>query len=694
MKRLLLLSLYLVMTVCMVYAQELKVKSMEVSPTDLSASTHPRQDKNGVPCGLVKVQLAAVGAKYEGNVLGDTEYKTGEYWVYMSQGSYMLRIKHPNFVPLNVNFRDYGIRSVEPKTTYVLTLQIPQGNQEIDDGMRYLVLNVEPKNSTVYIDNNIQEVQDGTVSIRLSKGVHAYRVEAPGYKPEIGNIDVEDIKTVKPVVLKSLYATLQVTCATEQVKIYINEELKGNAPWKGTLRPGDYLVEARREGHRSQKLNVHLSASETQDLSIPALIPITSSMDVNYKPVGAEVWLDGKQLGTSPDIFRGILVGKHDLEIRKGGYETTRQTVVIEERKTTNVSGSLQSARGTVMAAAATASDNGDLTAPSATMSKFFPIYGITIGSATHEDVAAKGYAITEREGCYHVMQEGAGTFSDDNSDNVFESFSVYHFHRMPELWESGIGLKWSLSYNQITRLFQNLGYKISVVNAPTTENYQGRKTLSAKFKATSPDGELEFRFTFDYGNEAKEGYTIDSSNSLFSIDVTYIGRIAPNLRKNINSGSSYTLEHLISHPLIYLDENDISLKYKDAYKKLEKTHDQQSWKLENYKGRYIYLRSKGSNNKFFEGERNIQVMHCYWSNPSAPMTELEMSIVDSHLYSSFEEAKVYVEGVVERLKAMGYDMKADNEEYTGSNGIHTIKLRLPKQFFNQLHITVMYNKH
>ena len=129
-------------------------------------------------------------------------------------------------------------------------------------------------------------------------------------------------------------------------------------------------------------------------------------------------------------------------------------------------------------------------------------------------------------------------------------------------------------------------------------ENYQGRKTLSAKFKATSPDGELEFRFTFDYGNEAKEGYTIDSSNSLFSIDVTYIGRIAPNLRKNINSGSSYTLEHLISHPLIFLDEHDISLKYKDAYKKLEKTHDQQSWKLENYKGRYIYLRSKGSNNK------------------------------------------------------------------------------------------------
>lgn len=126
MKRLLLLSTFLVMTVCMASAQELTVKSMNAELLDLSASTNPRLDKNGNACGLVKVRLATTGAVFSGNVLGEVENHAGEYWVYMSQGSYMLKVRHPEFIALDVNFRDYGIRGVEPKTTYVLTLLLPQ----------------------------------------------------------------------------------------------------------------------------------------------------------------------------------------------------------------------------------------------------------------------------------------------------------------------------------------------------------------------------------------------------------------------------------------------------------------------------------------------------------------------------------------------------------------------------------------
>ena len=52
-------------------AQELTVKRMEVAPMDLSASTQPRNDLNGNPCALVKVQLATAGAAFEGSVIGD-----------------------------------------------------------------------------------------------------------------------------------------------------------------------------------------------------------------------------------------------------------------------------------------------------------------------------------------------------------------------------------------------------------------------------------------------------------------------------------------------------------------------------------------------------------------------------------------------------------------------------------------------
>jgi hypothetical protein len=88
------------------HAQELTVKSMQSLPMDLSASQYERKDLNGAACALVKVQLAAVGAQFEGNVVGSVDYKTNEYWVYMTEGSYMLSVKHPSFVPLSVNFRD------------------------------------------------------------------------------------------------------------------------------------------------------------------------------------------------------------------------------------------------------------------------------------------------------------------------------------------------------------------------------------------------------------------------------------------------------------------------------------------------------------------------------------------------------------------------------------------------------------
>ena len=101
----------LMMILCCIFpdamhAQKLTVERLIASSVDLSASQFKRKDFNGQACGLVKVQLAAAGALFEGNVIPPVEYKIGEYWVYMSPGSYMLNIKHPQFVPLNVNFRD------------------------------------------------------------------------------------------------------------------------------------------------------------------------------------------------------------------------------------------------------------------------------------------------------------------------------------------------------------------------------------------------------------------------------------------------------------------------------------------------------------------------------------------------------------------------------------------------------------
>ena len=326
-----------------VCGQKLTVEKMEVAPMDLSASTQPRNDRNGNPCALVKVQLATPGASFEGNVIGDTEFKKGEYWVYMSEGSYMLNIKHSSFLPLFVNFRDYDIKRVEGKTTYVLTLVMPQaGPVNVDDGMRYLTLLVEPKNSRVTVDGQMYDADaDGSVSVYLPQGSHSYLVEAAGYAPEQGSVVIGSEKVTKEVRLQSVLAHVQISCATAGAQIYVNNQLKGTTPWSGTLAAGNYQIEARLQGYHSSSQTETLAERANRTIQLPALIAMTGNLNVNYKPTNAEVWLDGKKLGTSPDVFRNIIIGTHQLELRMDGYQNTSRTITVEEGKTLSLTGTM-----------------------------------------------------------------------------------------------------------------------------------------------------------------------------------------------------------------------------------------------------------------------------------------------------------------------------------------------------------------
>jgi hypothetical protein len=106
----------------LVFADELKVGSMNEALKDLSASTSLRLDGKGVECALIKVQIVAQNVTFAGSIVGKVEYKDSEYWVYMKKDSKRLMINHPNCMPLEVVFEDYGIEEVKGKITYTLSV--------------------------------------------------------------------------------------------------------------------------------------------------------------------------------------------------------------------------------------------------------------------------------------------------------------------------------------------------------------------------------------------------------------------------------------------------------------------------------------------------------------------------------------------------------------------------------------------
>jgi len=345
MKKSLLFLLFVLHTI-VAFAQELTVKSFKLAENDISAQTQPRKDLNDRNCALVKVQFVGTISEVEGNVVKPLVKHDNENWVYMPQGSRQLKILTQSYLPVMVTFADYGVEKLESNRTYVLILVKPSSqNEPVDAGGNFYAISVQPRNAVVTIDGIQQNVSsDGEYSAMLPYGIHTYKVEAGGYISKSGSFSVSsgDMTPIS-VSLVSALPTISVTCPTPAVSLYVDKMSVGNAPWSGSLREGMHLVEAKKNGYRSQRKTIQLSQQQKLDVAFGELIAIQGNLSVNYKPFGADVYVDGKKLGQSPRVFNGLLVGNHQVEVRKDGYATNKKSVMISEGQTASISGTLSS---------------------------------------------------------------------------------------------------------------------------------------------------------------------------------------------------------------------------------------------------------------------------------------------------------------------------------------------------------------
>ena len=152
------------------FSQGFKVKEFRQNMSDGSAF-HAPMDSEGHPCGLIKVRTDDGELKFKGNIVGEVDNKTNEYWVYMAQGSKSLNILHPAFMPLLINFDDYNIGEVASKATYILTLSEQKYNKEKCG----LVAIVKPETAALYIDEIFIEnlSGNGLYQLYLPKGGNA-----------------------------------------------------------------------------------------------------------------------------------------------------------------------------------------------------------------------------------------------------------------------------------------------------------------------------------------------------------------------------------------------------------------------------------------------------------------------------------------------------------------------------------------
>ena len=199
---------------------------------------------------------------------------------------------------------------------------------------QYLLMEVEPKNSTVVIDGkNYVPNEYGEISTMMNNGSYSYSVSAKDYHEEKGEFIVSGKKVELKVKLRPAFGWLKVpsTGKLQGASIYIDGNLVGKTPiTSNKLSSGEHTVSIVRSLYKTHVAKVVIEDNKTLDYA-PELIPNFANVTLTSGKESDkfQIYVNGKQKGYSP--WSGDLeAGPYIFEARKTGYRPSSLSKTIE----------------------------------------------------------------------------------------------------------------------------------------------------------------------------------------------------------------------------------------------------------------------------------------------------------------------------------------------------------------------------
>ncbi len=124
--------------------------------------------------------------------------------------------------------------------------------------------------------------------------------------------------------------TLTVDSYPSQAEVYINGEHIGTTPLSKSLKIGKYIVEVKKEGYKVYSKEIEIKIGK-ETIVIANLERMVGGLSIKTEPDGANVYIDGKNYGTTPIEIYDIEIGKHEVLITKEGYKSIIKEVEIKD---------------------------------------------------------------------------------------------------------------------------------------------------------------------------------------------------------------------------------------------------------------------------------------------------------------------------------------------------------------------------
>lgn len=200
-----------------------------------------------------------------------------------------------------------------------------------------------PSGASVFLDEK-QVGQTPLTLDRIASGSHSLRLQAPQYAVERRNVSVADGQTANvAVTLVARFAEITVQ-APQGAVVTVDGDRKGSGTlsWRQSEGLCDIVVSM--AGHRDARRQLEVVAGRAQTVQLTPQ-PIYGSASVDSDLIDAEIWIDGKQYGVTPNVVERLLVGSHTLVLKKSGYADLQQQFSVEEGKEASLSVKLPAGR-------------------------------------------------------------------------------------------------------------------------------------------------------------------------------------------------------------------------------------------------------------------------------------------------------------------------------------------------------------
>ena len=180
---------------------------------------------------------------------------------------------------------------------------------------------------------------------KLASGSHTVRAMKDMFKMKEQSFVVNDGQTTNATLNMSANF-VNVTINTDaDADIYVDEEYKAKGRWTGRLSDGLHNFEARKANHRTTKKSLDLVLGENVTVTLDNPQAINGSLDVNSSPMSAEIYIDGKHYGQTPNFINDVLIGTHELKLEKSGCATLTKTITIKENEILTINEKLQTGK-------------------------------------------------------------------------------------------------------------------------------------------------------------------------------------------------------------------------------------------------------------------------------------------------------------------------------------------------------------